>query len=193
MFRRTLGGLILLLFATCCAGETSTGERAYARGDYFSAAAAFRKAAGKGDARAQKRLGDMYSDGVGAPQNYAEAIKWYCMAAGQSYEPSIARLYALGIAGRPGAQETSSVQATCEPVLHPPPAVEAAGGMEKETRRKDVRVTIRRYTTTDDYSSARFHYYYRHPHWWRPIRRRPPVHQPDFPRPPIAMPTPRSR
>jgi hypothetical protein len=193
MFRRILGGFILLLLATSCAGETSTGERAYARGDYFSAAAAFRTAAGKGDGRAQKRLGDMYADGVGVPQNYTEAIKWYCMAAEQGYEPSIARLYALGFAGRPGAYETTHLKAACAPVLYPPPEVEAAERTDKETRSKDVRVTIRRYTTTDDYSTARFRYYYPYPHRWRPIKPRPPAHRPDFPRPPLAMPTPKPR
>jgi len=172
-----------------------TGERACAQGNYLTAAAAFREAAGKGDVRAQKRLGDLYADGAGVPQSYTEAIKWYCMAAVQGHEPSVARLYALGFAGRPGAYETGNPKAACEPVLHPPPEVEAAPRMDKETRGKDVRVTIRRTITTDDYSSGRPGYYsgtyYPYPHRWRPIRPHPPVHRPDFPRPPFAMPGPR--
>jgi hypothetical protein len=184
------------LFAFTAAGDTLTGERACAQGNYLTAATAFREAAGKGDARAQKRLGDLYADGAGVPQSYTEAIKWYCMAAVQGHEPSVARLYALGFAGRPGAYETGNLEAACEPVLHPPPEVEATPRTDKATRGKDVRVTIKRYTTPDDYSSGRYRYYYPFLHRLRsikrhPIRPHPPVHRPDFPRPPFAMPGPR--
>ena len=192
MFRRILGGFILLLLATSCAGETSTGERAYARGDYFSAATAFRDAANKGDVRAQKRLGDMYADGVGVPQNYTEAIKWYCRSAEQGYEPALARLYGFGFAGRPSAYETSNLKAACEPLLHPPPRVEAVPQTDKENGSEDIRVTIERYTTTDDNSGYRFRNHYPYPHVWRRIKPRPPVHRPDFRRPPFARPKPRS-
>ena len=190
---RILAGSALLLAAITAAGDTLTGERAYAQGNTLTAAAAFREAAWKGDARAQKRLGDLYADGVGVPQSYTAAIKWYCMAAVQGHEPSVARLHALGFAGRPGAYETGNPEAACEPVLHPPPEVEAATQTDKETRGKDVTITIRRTTTTDDYFSDRTRYYYPYPHRWRPIKPHPPAHRPNIPRPPFAMPGPRRR
>ncbi|MEE8152836.1 MAG: tetratricopeptide repeat protein [candidate division NC10 bacterium] len=37
----------------------------------------------QGQADAQFRLGFMYYDGQGVPQNYAEAVNWYRMAASQ--------------------------------------------------------------------------------------------------------------
>ena len=36
-----------------------------------------------GDATAQLELGNMYHDGRGVPQDYAEAVKWYRLAADQ--------------------------------------------------------------------------------------------------------------
>ena len=43
----------------------------------------FRKAAEQGDAVGQRRLGWMYDNGRGTPQNYEEAVKWYRLAAEQ--------------------------------------------------------------------------------------------------------------
>ena len=37
----------------------------------------------QGDARAQYNLGVMYGNGQGVAQNYAEALKWYKLAAAQ--------------------------------------------------------------------------------------------------------------
>jgi TPR repeat protein len=39
--------------------------------------------AGKGDARAQYYLGEMYEQGLGTTQNFDEAFKWYAKAADQ--------------------------------------------------------------------------------------------------------------
>ena len=41
----------------------------------------FRLAADQGDAKAQYSLGVMYDQGEGVPQDYAEAVKWYRLAA----------------------------------------------------------------------------------------------------------------
>ena len=40
---------------------------------------------GQGYAAAQSVLGTMYHEGAGAPQDYAEALRWYRLAAGQGY------------------------------------------------------------------------------------------------------------
>ncbi|HHF6601734.1 TPA: tetratricopeptide repeat protein [Haemophilus influenzae] len=41
--------------------------------------------AAQGHAKAQNSLGNMYNDGKGVKQDYAEAIKWYQKAAEQDY------------------------------------------------------------------------------------------------------------
>ena len=46
-------------------------------------AKSLRKLAGQGDADAQSRLGYMYYQGQGVPQDYAAALKWYRLAADQ--------------------------------------------------------------------------------------------------------------
>ncbi len=43
------------------------------------------KLAEQGDADAQCSLGEMYDKGRGVAQDYAEAVKWYRMAAEQGY------------------------------------------------------------------------------------------------------------
>jgi Sel1 repeat-containing protein/zinc ribbon protein len=52
-----------------------------------------------GDSRAQNLLGEMYSKGTGAPQDYKEAAKWYRLAANQglaSAQNHLGELYEAG-------------------------------------------------------------------------------------------------
>jgi TPR repeat protein len=42
------------------------------------------KAAGKGNVWAQSRLGEMYAEGLGVPQDYVQAHLWFNLAASQS-------------------------------------------------------------------------------------------------------------
>lgn len=51
--------------------------------DVEQAAGWYRKAAGQGDAQAQRQLGDMYRYGRGVKKDIREADRWYRMAAGQ--------------------------------------------------------------------------------------------------------------
>ncbi len=51
------------------------------RGDF----AATKKDAESGDAEAQNNLGVMYKKGLGVSEDYAEAVKWYRLAADQKY------------------------------------------------------------------------------------------------------------
>jgi len=46
---------------------------------------ALRAKAEQGDASAQNSLGIRYDTGEGVPQDYAEAVKWYRLAAEQGY------------------------------------------------------------------------------------------------------------
>ncbi len=56
---------------------------AYQRGDYLTAAKTFRKLAEQGDADATIQSWLMYDNGQGVLQDYAEAVKWYRLAADQ--------------------------------------------------------------------------------------------------------------
>ncbi|MFB3150347.1 MAG: tetratricopeptide repeat protein, partial [Alphaproteobacteria bacterium] len=58
-------------------------NRSYEEGDFEAAFAAFSQLADAGDAPAQTKLGDMYSDGQGVAQDDAEAVRWYRLAADQ--------------------------------------------------------------------------------------------------------------
>ena len=53
-----------------------------------------------GDPRAQHRLGFIYSDGRGVPQNYAEAVKWFRKAAEKGHGTAQLNLGYLLFEGR---------------------------------------------------------------------------------------------
>ncbi|OIQ65755.1 Sel1 repeat protein [mine drainage metagenome] len=59
------------------------GTGAYSRGDYARAVRELTPAALRGNARAQARLGFMYENGFGVPQNYGAAANLYQNAAAQ--------------------------------------------------------------------------------------------------------------
>ena len=59
------------------------GWGAYERGDYQTALREWRPLATQGNAPAQFNLGLMYDHGYGVPQDDAEAVKWYRLAAEQ--------------------------------------------------------------------------------------------------------------
>jgi len=69
------------------------------RGDDAEEVRLFRQRAAQGHQWAQRRLGQMYADGKGVPQDFEEAIKWYRLAAAQGNVPamySLALLYEKG-------------------------------------------------------------------------------------------------
>ena len=61
--------LWLSLAASVTAGQIEDGWIAYQRGDYATALGLWRPLAGRGDVRAQRLLGVMYTDGNGVPQD----------------------------------------------------------------------------------------------------------------------------
>ncbi len=71
-----------LLPSTAIAGFAE-GEAAFIAKDYATAMRELRPLAEQGNAVAQYRLGEMYSDGDGVPMNKKEAVKWYRLAAEQ--------------------------------------------------------------------------------------------------------------
>jgi TPR repeat protein len=63
--------------------------------DYQEAIRLFRKAADKGDSKAEYNLGIIYEDGMGVRKNRSEAVKWYRLAAGHGHEDAESRLREL--------------------------------------------------------------------------------------------------
>jgi hypothetical protein len=81
------------------AAATDDGEKAYERGDYAAAIAAFEKAAAAGDADAQFNLGVMYEAGQGVAQDHARALAWWLKAAEQGHDGA---QYNLGLTFQDG-------------------------------------------------------------------------------------------
>ena len=85
--------LLLALLATSQASaDFAQGDAAYRQGDYGTALREFRPLAEQGDARAQARLGLLYYQGDGVPQDFTEALIWLRKAAQQGNAPAQARL-----------------------------------------------------------------------------------------------------
>ena len=77
--------------------ESDAGATKYEGGGYVTAAIELRKLAEKGDPIAQTNFGNMYADGIGVPQNYAEAIRWFRKAAAQGHAQAKEMLESLGV------------------------------------------------------------------------------------------------
>lgn len=78
-FLLALLGLVLL--SRMALGDYQTGVRAWARGDYAAAAAAFQSAAEAGEPESQYMMGRLYSLGDGVPQDFVQAWLWFDRAA----------------------------------------------------------------------------------------------------------------
>jgi uncharacterized protein len=75
--------LLASLCVPALAGLAEDAIAAYGAGDYATAATLWRQLADQGDATAQYRIGIMYNNGEGVPQNYTEAARWFRLAAEQ--------------------------------------------------------------------------------------------------------------
>jgi hypothetical protein len=87
--------VLLLLAMPAAAQDFGKGLEAYQRGDYAAALREWRPLAGQGDAAAQYKLGALYDDGQGVPQDHAEAARWYRKAAEQGHAWAQYKLGAL--------------------------------------------------------------------------------------------------
>ena len=72
----------LLFIGKCYEGQDGDDESIR---DYEKAITWYRKAAEKGNARAQNIMGNRYFNGKGVEQNYVEAVKWYRKSAMQGW------------------------------------------------------------------------------------------------------------
>ncbi|MGH6838068.1 MAG: tetratricopeptide repeat protein, partial [Methylocella sp.] len=91
-----LGALLCVaIFSNpAAANRLRDGTRAFAAGDYVTAARIFTDLALLGDARAQTYLGYLFAHGQGVPQNYMVAAGWYRCASQQGFP---AAEYLLGL------------------------------------------------------------------------------------------------
>ena len=75
--------LLLLLIGTSVTAHAdfSQGQKAFEAQDYTEAYSQWRTAADQGDGQSQFRLGQLFEQGLGVPQNFVEAHKYYNLAA----------------------------------------------------------------------------------------------------------------
>ena len=99
--------LFVVVSAHPVGASETTGWAAYKSGNYSVAYNAFLERAEAGDANAQHNLAIMYDLGQGLPQDHAEAIKWYRLAAQQWHAVSQNNLGILLENGR-GATQNSA-------------------------------------------------------------------------------------
>ncbi len=81
MKRIALVAVLMFGHATSAWAGFDEGMAVYERGDYATALEEWLPLANGGDASAGYNLGVMYDHGQGVPQDYAEAVKWYRLAA----------------------------------------------------------------------------------------------------------------
>ncbi len=94
-----LVGLSLMLSIPAWA-DFQAGMDAYNRGDYDTALKELRPLAEQGHAKAQLKLGIMYSQGQGVPQDYVQGAKWVRLAAEQGdvdAQYTLSRMYFEGL------------------------------------------------------------------------------------------------
>jgi TPR repeat protein len=81
--RRITAAAVMILFALPAWADFQDGLDAANRGDFETALREWQPLADQGDVSAQHNLSDMYYNGWGVPQDYAEAMKWARLAADQ--------------------------------------------------------------------------------------------------------------
>ena len=75
--------ILLFLLSVPVLADLAAGQRALRNGDYATALLEILPLAKQGDPLAQVVLGSMYDGGIGVPQDYKEALRWYRLAAEQ--------------------------------------------------------------------------------------------------------------
>lgn len=80
-----IAAILLISPGMLMAADFNAGMDAYERQDYRTAFQEFSTLAQAGDSNAQYMLGRMYAQGKGVVQDYAQAHKWYNLAAAQGH------------------------------------------------------------------------------------------------------------
>ena len=87
MIRNAIRTAVLALALLCvlpAGADYEAGRQAWDAGRPDEALAQWRAAADAGDRRAMLALGRLYAQGLGAPQDYVEAHKWFNLAASRA-------------------------------------------------------------------------------------------------------------
>lgn len=90
---------LVLVPAFVSAQDYDIGQQAFINGDYTTAFKEWLPLALQGNASAQSGVGALYDAGKGAPQDDAEALRWYQLAAEQgdsAAQLGLGRLYEQG-------------------------------------------------------------------------------------------------
>ena len=106
-----IGASLAFIVLPCLAGDLEDGIRAHDRRDYVRAAGAFQKAASRGNAEAQRRLGFMYYHGEGVAQDNKRAVTLFesAVAAGDVESASnLAKMYEFGMGVEPDEKRASA-------------------------------------------------------------------------------------
>ena len=92
--------IIVLIFSVLFFGKASAdfydGLRAFDSGDYASAAKEWGISGSQGDVNSQFRLAQLYERGLGVPQDFVQAHRWYNVAASQGHAEARSARDALG-------------------------------------------------------------------------------------------------
>ncbi len=86
---------LMLLWAGAAQADFKAGQRAWDAGRHAQAVTQWQAAAKANDARAMLALGLAYTKGLGVPQDYIEAHKWFNLAAGRGSARAAAERDAL--------------------------------------------------------------------------------------------------
>ena len=128
--------MLALVSAPLARADYEAGQRAWDAGHPERALAEWRAAADGGDRRAMLALGRLYVKGLGAPQDYIEAYKWFNLAASRGERAALPERDALAAkmtpqqvataqeraaAWRPGASRDAPVAAEAPAAAGGPP------------------------------------------------------------------------
>ena len=86
---------LALLWVLPAGADYEAGRQAWEAGSPDEALAQWRAAADAGDRRAMRALGRLYAQGLGAPQDYVEAHKWFNLAASRGETAAVEERDAL--------------------------------------------------------------------------------------------------
>ena len=96
--------IVCLTSSACADIEPAVDTSKNNRAEYEAAAKALRTSAEAGDASAQFKLGQLYDEGTGVPQNYRQAMEWFEKAAKQGHVDAQVNLGTLYLQGEGAPQ-----------------------------------------------------------------------------------------
>ena len=96
--------IVCLTSSACADIEPAVDTSKNNRAEYEATSKALRKSAEEGDASAQFRLGQLYDEGTGVPQDYRQAMEWFEKAAKQGHVGAQVNLGTLYLQGEGAPQ-----------------------------------------------------------------------------------------